>query len=72
MPEARIASVAVPTKRPFNTTESGVDDCGPFKAKNQKKNGGDSSSIIQNRADNGQLVIKKKGTITQFLSLLVL
>lgn len=71
MPEARIASVAVPAKRPFNT-EPSVDDSEPFKAKTQKKNGGDSSSFTQNRADNGPLVIKKKGTITQFLSILVL
>lgn len=70
MPEARIDSVTVPAKRPLNT-ESGVDESGPFKAKTQKKNGGYSSSFIQNRADNRPLVIKKKGTFTQFLSLLV-
>lgn len=72
MPEARIASVAVPAKRPFNNTESGVDENVPFKAKNQKKNGGDNFSFLQNRAENGPLVIKKKGTLTQFLSFLVL
>ncbi len=72
MPEARIASVAVPAKRPFNTAEPSVDESEPFKAKTQKKNGGDSSSFTQNRADNGPLVIKKKGTIAQFLSILVL
>lgn len=72
MPEARIASVNVPAKRLFNTTEPGVDESEPFKAKTQKRNGGDSSSFPQNRAENGPLVTKKKGTITQFLSILVL
>lgn len=72
MPEARIASVAVPAKRPFNITEPGVDESEPFKAKNQKKNGGDSSPFSQNRAENGAVVTKKKGTITHFLSILVL
>lgn len=65
MPEARIASVAVPAKRHFNITEPGVDESEPFKAKTQKKNGGDSSSFSQNRAE-------KKGTITHFLSILFL
>lgn len=69
MPEARIASVAVPAKRSFNTTESGVDD---FKAKPQRKSEGDISSLIPKSAGNGPLMIKKEGTITQFLSLLVL
>lgn len=72
MPEARIASVAVPAKRHFNTTEPGVDESEPFKAKTQKKNGGDSSFFPQNKAENGPLLTKKKGTITQFLSILVL
>lgn len=72
MPDARIASVAVPAKRPFTTTESGVDECGPLKAKTQKKCEEGISSFIQKRAGNGPLVIKREGTITRFLSLLVL
>lgn len=73
MPEALIASVTVPAKRPFNITEPGVNESEPFKAKIQKKNGGDSSSFSQNRAENGPVVTNKKGTITtHFPSILVL
>lgn len=72
MPEARIARVAVPAKRPFNTTESGVDESEPFKAKTQKKSEGQISSFIQKKAGHGSLVNKKEGTTTQFLSSLVL
>lgn len=72
MPEARIASVAVPAKRPFSTTESGVDESVPLKAKPQKKSQEDISSFFQKGVGNGPLVIRKEGTITRFLSLLVL
>lgn len=72
MPEARIASVTVPAKRPFNITEPGVNESEPFKAKTQKKNGRDSSSFSQSRAENGSVVTKKKGTIRHFLNILVL
>ena len=72
MPEVRIASVTVPAKRPFNTTESGVDESGPLKAKPQKKYEEGISSFIQKRVASGPLVIRNEGTITRFLSLLVL
>lgn len=64
MPEVRIASVAVPAKRPFNTTEPGVDESGPINAKPQKKYEEGISTFVRKRVANGPLVIRKEGTIT--------